>query len=193
LQIIIRRSDSGAEIASATFPIVYGQNEFNCKQQGVVPLICCESLQCIGHMKLVVRISFPHMSSFEALECHIGHSSGPLYVLHQGKTVRDSSATHAMSGSGPPDVPDAEANAILERVSKLFSLNKRHEKGEDPVAQQADICALVHAACLRCESGDCEQGWSSCISNIWRGVQETRKSKSCFQALGSKQVWETRY
>lgn len=149
LHILVRDSQTGEDIASATFPIVYGHDDFNSQHQGIIPLLCCNTLQCVGHMKFMVSISFPNMSSFEALECQLSNASPTNATTVCNHGLAPDQCIRGTADQTKHDTPDEEANALLEKLCEPFRLNKHHKKEEDPVARVADICALVHAACLR--------------------------------------------
>lgn len=147
LHIVFR--DNNEDIASCTFPLVQiGPSEFNVNHEGAIPLLCMGSSQCIGHVHLMVKVSFPDLDTFQELECHAANS---IPDFHCASTAGNG---EQHSNKTEQDVVDCEADALLKTLFERLRANKGQPKEENVDAQHADIFALVHAACVRCVSSD---------------------------------------
>jgi hypothetical protein len=141
LRIVFRHCE---DIATGTFPLVQiGPSDFNMKHPGTIPLLSSGSSQCIGHVHIMVQVSFPDLDAFQELECHVAHTTANFHYL-------GSAANGEQPGKeAEQDAVDAEADALLEPLFQRLRSKKGQPKEENVDAQQADIFALVHAAFVR--------------------------------------------
>lgn len=131
------------DIASCTFPLVQiGPSELNSSHEGNVPLLCSVSSQCIGHVRITVKVSFPDFDAFQELECHAANASSDFYPNIAGKG-------DSQPSKGLHDSVDGDADALLKPLFERLRTMKGKPKEENFEAQNADIFSLVHAVCKR--------------------------------------------